>query len=130
MLDVAMIAPCGMNCALCVAYQRTKNNCAGCHRGDESKPAHCVKCTIKHCMHRDKHTYCYSCEKYPCRRLRQLDERYQKNYHMSMLENLGQIRDNGLSSFLASEETRWTCNSCGALLCVHKKLCDHCKAPR
>ncbi len=32
-MDVQPIAPCGMNCATCLAYLRDKNTCCGC-RGD------------------------------------------------------------------------------------------------
>lgn len=44
-----LVAPCGMNCRLCVAYVRKKNPCPGCRGADEGKPRHCVACAIKNC---------------------------------------------------------------------------------
>lgn len=34
-MDKTLIAPCGMNCQLCYAFQREKNKCPGC-LGDEN----------------------------------------------------------------------------------------------
>ncbi len=33
-MDVSLIAPCGMNCGICLAYLRTKNVCPGCRVND------------------------------------------------------------------------------------------------
>jgi len=33
-----LIAPCGMNCALCMAYQRQKNHFNGCNLDNNNKP--------------------------------------------------------------------------------------------
>ena len=49
---------------------------------------------------------------------------------MSMIENLELIRDIGLERFVAREEKRWICPGCGAILCVHRNFCLHCKAQR
>ena len=31
-----LIAPCGMDCGLCMGYLREKNTCGGCRAGDEA----------------------------------------------------------------------------------------------
>ena len=72
-------------------------------------------------------SFCYDCEKYPCRRLKQLDERYRRKYNMSMIENLESIRDIGLEQFAERENKRWTCPNCGAIRCVHSDFCLNCK---
>jgi rubrerythrin len=59
--------------------------------------------------------------------MKQLDKRYRTKYHMSMIENLENIRQNGMEAFLQSEETRWTCKVCGNILCVHRDACPACK---
>lgn len=89
-----LIAPCGMNCGICLAYLRTKNRCEGCWGENEHKPKHCVKCVIKNCelLAKTDSKFCYDCEKYPCTRLKQLDKRYRTNYSMSMIENLDSIK--------------------------------------
>lgn len=124
-----LIAPCGMNCGLCAAYIRSKNACPGCRAGDEGKPQSCVGCTIRTCavLESSGSAFCSSdCEKYPCRRLKQLDVRYRAKYRMSMLDNLDSIADIGLDAFVASEQARWACPECGGLQCVHTPACIYC----
>jgi len=89
-----LVAPCGMNCRLCYAYQREKNHCEG----------------------------------FPCLRMKQLDKRYRTKYHMSMIENLQMIEQNGMNAFLQQQGQRWTCPACGSIICVHKAACLDCKS--
>lgn len=124
-----VIAPCGMDCRLCVAFQRAKKPCAGCMGADIDKPKHCVQCTIKTCPeHNEIVRFCYACGKFPCRRLKQLDARYRLKYGMSMLENLQLIREVGEETFFNENASRWTCPSCGRLLCAHISGCSHCQS--
>jgi hypothetical protein len=128
----ALIAPCGMNCALCLGYQRTRNHCPGCRGDDSAKMPSCLRCIIKSCavLNESKSGFCLDCPRYPCRRLRQLDKRYRTKYGMSMLENLAFIKERGLDAFLRHEATRWRCPSCGQLLCVHRRVCLYCGVNR
>ena len=123
------IAPFGMNCILCLAYQRDKKRCLGCNSDDINKPEYCKKCIIKNCENiiNSKSQLCFECEKMPCKRLKQLDLRYRTKYDMSMIDNLNFIKFNGMKKFIEKENKRWTCNDCGNLLCVHRKICLHCK---
>lgn len=132
MNDVSLIAPCGLNCGLCLAYLRTKNHCHGCRGEDHGIPAYCRKCIIRNCelLSQTKSKFCYECEKYPCKRLKQLDKRYRTRYHVSLLENLEFIKNKGADKFLTVEKERWTCPECGATLCVHRGFCLNCKASR
>lgn len=68
-----------------------------------------------------------SCGKFPCRRLRQLDERYRTKYGMSMLENLASINKIGTAGFAEAELKKWRCNGCGSQLCVHRPKCNICR---
>ena len=45
---------------------------------------------------------------------------------MSMIENLTNIKINGLEGFLISETEKWKCENCGAGLCVHRDFCLKC----
>lgn len=128
-MKTSMIAPCGMNCALCYAYQRDKNKCDGCWGAHEQKPNSCRKCSITNCGHlaKTESKFCYECEKYPCRRLKDLDKRYRGKYHMSMLENLSNIRTYGIDAFIKNEEQKWKCPDCGDTYCVHHHHCPSCK---
>ena len=130
--NASFIAPCGMNCGICSAYLRDKRKCLGCNGSDEGKPISCTKCIIKNCetIKRNESKLCYECSTFPCARLRQLDKRYRTVYGMSMIENLNQIKELGMNAFLANEKEKWTCRSCGAVICVHKKNCINCNEPR
>ncbi len=126
----SLIAPCGMNCGACIAYLREKNKCGGCLGLDSKKPKYCRECSVVTCEIRKNllsHA-CYDCQKFPCRRIKQLDKRYRTKYHMSMIENLEMIRDEGLEMFLLKENNRWLCPDCGAPASVHRDTCFECGA--
>ena len=121
------IAPCGMNCRLCIAYVRAKNSCDGCLSPDTKCSK---KCTLRFCTKR-KGKYCdHTCVSFPCQRLKNLDRRYRSKYGMSMIENLMYIENFGIRQFVRNENKRWACNECGALICVHRPNCLHCDTRR
>jgi hypothetical protein len=121
------IAPCGMNCGICMAYLREKNHCPGCRVESTEKAKSCQQCIIMNCDKRSG-AYCFSCESFPCKRLKQLDKRYRTKYGMSMLENLNNIKEHGIRAFLKNEIERWSCADCGGIINVHKHCCSACGA--
>ena len=123
--DKSQIAPCGMNCGTCIAYLRDKNKCPGCRVYSADKAISIQRCIIPKCIHLDKteSKFCYECEKYPCKRVKQLDKRYRTKYYTSFIENLTMIKEKGIEKFLVFESKRRTCNNCGSVLSVHR---DHC----
>ena len=48
-LTPELIAPCGMDCGLCMVYVRDKHGCLGCRAGDEGKAKSCLACSIRNC---------------------------------------------------------------------------------
>jgi len=132
-MEETLIAPCGMNCALCISYLAMKIdlNTQGFSR------RYCPGCRPrgKHCTFMKSHCslvgkglvqYCYECNDYPCARLKALDKRYRSKYHMSMLDNLEWIQRQGIKSFLAQQEQAWRCPQCGGVICCHNGLCLQC----
>jgi hypothetical protein len=126
--DINLIAPCGMNCTICMHYLREKNKCPGCRGSDTNKPITRVRCKIKKCdfFNNDNNKFCFECEKYPCEKLKHIDNRYKTKYNMSMIENLEHIKNSGITKFRDNEKIRWTCNECGGIICVHKDCCYSC----
>lgn len=128
-----LIAPCGMNCALCLGYQRDKNKCNGCRNeaNIKYKTKHNENCVIKNCdiIKNNNSGFCYECQKFPCKRLKDLDKRYKTKYSMSMIENLNNIKQNGVGEFVVSEDIKWKCNNCDSLICVHRNTCLNCGNP-
>jgi len=124
-----LIAPCGMNCGICIGHLRDKNKCLGCREMSEGKPSQCRKCTIMHCkvLKENKMSFCSDkCKKFPCPRLKNLDKRYRAKYNMSMLENLENIKKLGIREFVKNEKIRWACLECRGIICVHTKICSEC----
>lgn len=132
-----MIAPCGMNCALCGAYQF--------YQGDLNRfgfrRKYCPGCIPRNqnCLHMKdscpilgvgKVRFCFECEDFPCRRLKALDKRYRLKYNMSMIENLKMIQSQGMAAFLHEQQRRWQCPDCGNLRCCHNGLCLNCDFDR
>lgn len=122
-----LIAPCGMNCSICIAYLRAKNTCTGCRGSDKGKPKGRLQCKIKHCEKLNS-GFCFTCEDYPCKKLQHIDTRYRTTYNMSMIENLENIKKIGLHNFVLSEKERWRCATCNGTICVHKGYCLVCGA--
>jgi hypothetical protein len=128
-IPTTLIAPCGMNCRLCLAYIRDKKTCSGCRGDDNLKPEYCVTCKIKTCeqIAKGKAKYCFSCDYFPCARLKPLDKRYRTKYGMSMIDNLKTIKEFGIRHFVRNEKQRWTCPKCGEMICVHRPKCLSCE---
>ncbi len=122
------IAPCGMNCGICIAYLREKKKCPGCRGKNENKSISCINCIIVNCEELNKNNYrfCFECAEIPCKRLKNLDKRYRTKYHMSMLDNLTYIKEKGIEEFLEKEKQKWGCPICGGMISCHNGLCYHC----
>lgn len=129
-MNANSIAPCGVICDLCLAFQRPKNSCAGC-TAEGTKPHHCTVCRIKSCPEKQGNpaALCVECAKFPCRRIRDLNTRYTTTYGESPVDNLRSIKSLGVEEFLRRAKRRWTCRHCGELLCVHRAACLHCGTP-
>jgi catechol 2,3-dioxygenase-like lactoylglutathione lyase family enzyme len=125
-----LIAPCGMNCRICLGYfgyttsgKKRKMKCIGCKPRDKScafLKKYCKKLTKKEI------NYCYECSDFPCKHLEKIDEGYRKRYNMSMIENLEYIRDNGMDNFLNQQQKKYKCSECGGVICVHNGICYSC----
>jgi ribosomal protein S27AE len=126
--DKSLIAPCGMNCGTCIAYLRDKNKCPGCRIYSADKAISIQRCIIPKCVYLDKtdSKFCYDCDKYPCKRVKQLDKRYKIKYNTSFIENLTMIKEKGIEKFLDFESKRRTCPNCGSILSVHRDYCLIC----
>ena len=127
-MDISNMAPCGLNCALCLGFQREKNRCGGC-LSETVRPGVCARCVIKFCPEKNgvNTRICGTwCAKYPCARLKHLDLRYRTKYGESCLENITLIEASGIEALIVRDSEKWKCPVCGELLCCHKPNCIHC----
>jgi hypothetical protein len=126
--DKSMIAPCGINCGTCMAYLRVKNKCFGCRVDFDSKRKSCMQCRIKNCdlLVRTPSGFCNECNVFPCNMIKHIDKRYRLKYRASLIQNLVNIKETGITSFLEMEAKKWTCPKCGSTLSVHRNSCLVC----
>jgi len=132
-MEEELIAPCGMNCALCVSYLAMKNDlktkgfgkkyCAGCRPSGKNCTFMKKQCEL---LGKGLVRFCYECAAFPCPRLKSLDKRYRTFYHMSMIENLEYIQSCGIGKLLEKEAAKWHCPECGGVICCHNGLCFSC----
>lgn len=136
-MEEILIAPCGMNCAVCSSYLARKYDikakgvnmpyCAGCRPANRQCGWLKKRCRL---LLKGEVKYCYECPDFPCEKLRHIDTRYITNFKMSFLENLRNIKENGIGRFLAGQEEKWMCPECGGTICCHNGICYNCGLER
>lgn len=124
----SLIAPCGMNCGLCLAFLRDRNKCPGCRGPDDNKAKTRVNCKIKTCdFFKDNDAeFCFECPDFPCDKIEHIDERYRRRFSTSLIENLESIKNTGMKKFLEDEAIKWTCTECGGTISIHSGKCHSC----
>jgi len=133
-MEEKLIAPCGMNCAICSGYLAFTHDvkvegvkmsyCTGCRPRDKKCAFLKKRCGL---LLDGSVRYCFECEQFPCDNLQKIDKRYRKLYHMSMIKNLEFIRGKGVSKLLRAEKKKWTCPKYGGVICCHNGLCFDCE---
>jgi len=128
-----LVAPCGMNCAICSGYLALKHEmktkgirmpyCKGCRPRGKICAFLKKKCEL---LLNNKVRFCYECKNFPCDKLLHLDKRYRTYFRMSMVENLKTIKEEGIQEFLKMEEEKWKCPECGGVICCHNGICFSC----
>lgn len=128
-----LIAPCGMNCAICSKYLAYVNNlkrsqCKGCRPENKKCTYLFGKCSgINNSIKGNANAiFCFECEKYPCKNINRMDDRYQNNYNMSVKENLENIKQKGVNKFIKEQYRKYHCLKCGELISIHNRKCFKC----
>ena len=124
-----LIAPCGINCRVCLGFLREKNKCPGCKRITVDTSKYRLNCRIRNCelLAGTSSKLCYECPKLPCQRLKQLDKRYRIRYSTDLIANLLEIKEHGMPAYLENEKKKWTCKRCGETISVHRGYCTICE---
>ena len=126
-----LIAPCGMNCAICSRYLAFINNlkksqCTGCRPRNKGCTYLFKNCTGPKDISNGKALYCFECVAYPCKQINRMDKRYKENYKMSVKENLEYIKSKGIESFIKDQNKKYKCPKCSGLISIHNKKCFKC----
>jgi len=134
MMRPDLLAPCGINCGVCMRYLATVSGIA-----DKNKSAKCTGC-----RHRNKTCafikgscewlkekrvdFCFQCPVFPCEKLERLNRRYTNRYNADLIGNLLQIKELGVNAWLAKEAGKWKCPKCGGTVSLHDGKCYSCLA--
>lgn len=128
-----LIAPCGMNCAVCSRYLSNLNSlnrsqCSGCRPGNKKCSYLFEKCSgINGALKGNANaSFCYECGQYPCKQINRMDDRYRKNYGMSVKVNLEFIKKMGVDKFTREQYAEYHCPKCGGLISIHNRKCFKC----
>ncbi|TET46059.1 MAG: DUF3795 domain-containing protein [Dehalococcoidia bacterium] len=130
-----LAAPCGMNCAICSGYLAYKNHprfkgivsyCRGCRPRNKQCAFLKKRCADNLKLLAGEVNFCFECNCFPCEGLKHLDARYRREFNMSMIENLMEIKENGLDGFLEKQYQKYACQRCGDLISVHSQKCFSC----
>ena len=126
-----LIAPCGMNCAICSRYLSYVNHlkrsqCIGCRPGKKRCAYLFEKCRGINHHSNENLTFCYECSQYPCKQINRMDNRYKNNYKMSMKDNLETIQKMGIGKFLEEQVNKYRCSKCGGFISIHNRKCFKC----
>ena len=126
-----LIAPCGMNCAVCSKYLAHLHNldrtqCPGCRVRNQACTYLFEKCSGVNQGPTGMARFCFECAMYPCEGIDRMDKRYRENYGMSVKDNLEEIRESGLDSLIEIQYQQHRCDRCGGLISVHNRKCFQC----
>ena len=126
-----LIAPCGMNCAVCSRYlshlsNMKRSQCIGCRPGNESCEYLFEKCSGINNSKTGNAAFCFECNQYPCKQINRMDKRYRNNYEMSVQENLERIKEQGIENFIAEQYKKYRCPKCDGVISIHNAKCFNC----
>jgi hypothetical protein len=132
-MNETLIAPCGMNCAICSGYLAFKHAvksqgirmtyCTGCRARNKKCAFLKKRCNL---LMNGTVTYCYECSDFPCKHLETIDKRYRSTFRMSLIENLKTIKNSSITRLLEEQESKWKCSKCGGVICCHNGICFDC----
>lgn len=128
-----LIAPCGMNCAICSRYlayvnKLDRSQCPGCQPGNKQCSYLFEKCSGINGALKGNATarFCFECDQYPCKQINRMDDRYRSNYEMSVKDNLECIKKIGVEKFTKEQSKKYRCSKCGSFISIHNRKCFKC----
>lgn len=127
-----LIAPCGINCALCSRYLAGLNNhkttsCPGCRPRNMRCTYLFAKCRgLNHEVLPGAAEFCIKCDQYPCKEIERLQKRYTSHYNIDPKANLTAIKQAGIDRFIVEEYRQHRCEHCGGLISMHNRKCFNC----
>jgi len=104
-------------------------HCSGCKTDDVF--VNCSKCPFRSCAKSKEVEFCIECDEFPCEPYNQLETAAGQMPLLMHLKantrNQEYIKANGVDKWLADQETKWKCPSCGVSFSWYAEECTSCK---
>ncbi len=124
------MAPCGVFCGACPSFEKTCLGCASESR-DQQRTSK-WSCKIRRCCYEtEENDYCIECGRFPCKEYRRklLDSHPGEpkfKYRHEVSDNFKKMQELGSEDYLAYQQRRWTCPSCGGTVHFYHYKCSAC----
>ena len=144
-----LVGICGLYCGTCPYYLAFRNTdtdtinrlsqsqempaeevrCDGCLSGRTSK--HCTECRhgFRECADNHGVTWCFQCEMFPCRRLKDFEDVHVVNgisHHETIIKDLEHMKKHGVDDWIGIQEERSKCSGCGTVQYWYDRECPTC----
>jgi len=141
MKKTALAGRCGIYCGACDFYLAIENpeikpdlsraisvdekdiHCTGC--GDLDDTSWGMGCKTAACCKENQVEYCFECNEFPCQELKKMASDDYPHHH-SAIENLKQMKQNGIPEWLEQQANRWSCPNCGKEFSWYREHCRKC----
>jgi len=128
---IDLASPCGVYCGACPSYI-IRESCYGCRPEDRSqKRTSKWRCKIRQCcLEENKLSFCSQCDDFPCKILTEF-QKYglgdkRRQHRAESVENLKQIKELGIDSWLKRQQEIWKCPKCGGGMVFYEFRCVDC----
>ena len=144
-MDTANLGYCGINCdscsvrqhglghsndafiACCASIPTAELKCNGCRF--DSVYAGCRTCKIRSCASSRKISHCGECHDFPCRQYQKWGAAAKILPHVrGARKNLATVMRDGAQAWARSEQSRWSCRTCGTPFSWYSAGCEKCGA--
>ena len=143
--DLAAI--CGLYCGTCPSWLAPRENdiqrvrkisevmhipidevpCDGCLSNRVTR--HCQECRIRKCAIEKQVTWCFECDEFPCRQLRDFTGSHIVDgisHHANVIEDLRYMRERGIEQWLEQQDKAGRCPQCAKRLYWFSRKCPVC----
>lgn len=127
---IVELAPCGVYCGACPAFNKT---CKGCASEDRDQNRNGKwSCKIRTCCYDQKKlNYCVDCGQFPCKiidkkliRSHLHEPRYKYRHEIPYV--FSNLKRMNVKNYLEYQQQRWKCDSCGGRIVFYNYTCESC----
>ena len=126
----AELAPCGIFCGACPAFDKTCNGCASSDK--KQKRISKWNCKIRVCCYdKYKNDFCCQCSEFPCKIIKNKllnhhpeDEKF--SYRHEIYDNFILLKELGLIKFVDHKYNTIKCPECDGIIYFYYNKCSKC----